>query len=373
MQLIRKVYKAFITRLPVILIINVAMLFILGTLYLILGGNSFSTYVKEMALNIMSVKDAFIYVSILAIYGFTIEFLFRKIIQDRFLTSDVKWIKSLAFILPVALYVLVHSRYGKIGIIYSFLTGTFLTVFYLWKKDWLTYSLWHMLWGFVIIPLSMIACVFLGGQIRNDFLYAYKKRHIIKQKMYYVQDWGWVDYTHYRPEHFEIVKKAIDKTSGKGTTIIHDGWTTPLRIRVDFHVKYTFTKQNDPMKDWAIATGMMMHFMRANEEVQEGSPWYHGNQLSAWQFDDMSSCLLCCLDHLPNKQFFSREKGVHESEKLLEIWEKTGEELVGVKMQEDNSWALVKSSKKDELRKLVDDMKQYWTAQEVVMTKPEGH
>ena len=76
--------------------INTGMVLLLVTLYCLLGGSSFSVYIKEMALNIMSVKDAAVYLTILAVYGFTIEFVFRKMIQDRFLSSEKKWVKKIS-------------------------------------------------------------------------------------------------------------------------------------------------------------------------------------------------------------------------------------------------------------------------------------
>jgi hypothetical protein len=367
MGLFKKILKSFWKRLPLILVLNLGMSVLLIGLYFIMGPASFSVYVIEMAANILSVKAALTYLSLLAVYGFLLEFVFRKLIQDRLLASRNKGLKSLAFIVPIALYALIHSLYGTVGIVYGLVAGTFLSFLYLWKKDWLGYSLWHMTWGFVVIPASMVACVFLGGQIRQDFLFAYKKKHIMKEKMYYVDNWGWVDKTHYRPDHFEQVKKAVEAVVDKGEVTLGDSWVTPLKIEVTFSVTYKFQKQSDPMKSWAQVTGMMMHFMRTNEEVQESSPWYHGNQLSAWQFDDMSSCLLCCLDELPEKKFFvGGEKHIEQSD-LLAIWQKTGKQLVGLKMQEDNSWALLQGEGRSELRDLVEKMRTSWTAEKLIL------
>ena len=250
MEILKRAYKGLISRLPSILLINLIMLFLLGALVLILGESSFSVYVKEMALNILSVKEVILYISLLAVYGFSLEFFFRKVIQDRFLKAEAKWVKSLAFILPILLYTLVHSRYGVTGVVYGVITGLFLTMFYLKKKDWLTFSLWHMCWGIIIVPLSMVICVFVDSQVRNDFLFSYKKKHIIKEKMYYQENWGWVDNVHYRPDHFEHLMKAVDSASGQGEVEINDGWVTPLKITVRFSVKYQFVSPETEKEKW---------------------------------------------------------------------------------------------------------------------------
>ena len=206
----------------------------------------------------------------------------------------------------------------------------------------------------------MAVCVFVKGQIRNDFLYSYKKRHIIKQNMYYLENWGWVDKIHYRPDHYKIVHEALMKADKIGTVRLEDGWVTPLQIPVHFSATYKFEKSSDELKNWAMTTGIMMHFMRLNETVQEDSPWYHGNQLSAWQFDDMSSCLLCCLDRLPENETISRGLEKHKQDKLMELWEIEGENLVRQQVREQQSWDMLQSPKKEKLIKIVEEMKTCW-------------
>lgn len=360
MEIFKRAYRGFISRLPSILIINVSMLLILAVLIAVLGEVSFSSYVKEMAMNILSVKEVIVYITILAIYGFVLELLLRKIIQDRLLSSDAKWIRALAVIIPVILYTLIHSRYGLTGVIYGLATGLFLSLYYLKRKDWLTFSLWHMCWGVVIVPLSMAICVFVDSQVRNDFLFSYKKKHILKEKMYYREAWGWVDKVHYRPDHFDHLMHALENSKEKGQVEIEDGWVTPLKISVRFSAKYEFTVPKTAREKWGIVTGMMLHFMRLNETVQEESPWYHGNQLSAWQFDDMSSALLCSLDRYPGEKVADGIE-VKSTEKLLQIWEKTGEKIVGFKMKEDESWALLEDGKRIKLKALVEAQKKNWS------------
>lgn len=363
MELLKKAYRGFVSRLPAIMILNGLMLFLLLVLFIVLGTESFSPYVKCLAGQILSVKEVFVFLALFSIAGFTLEFLLRKQIQDRLLNMAKKWSTLAAILVPALLCLLLHSTFGFIGLIYGILCGLVQSSFYLWKKDWLTFSLWGMFWGFIIVPFSMATCVFVDGQVRNDFLFAYKKRHIIKEKMYYQKNWGWVDHVHYRPDHFEHLMDALNKAEGKGAVEISEGWTTPLRIKVNFTVKYEFQVPNTPGEKWAMVTGMMLHFMRFNETVQEESPWYHGNQLSAWQFDDMSSALLCCLDRYPGGSPVTGDE-VHDTKTLLEIWGKTGEAVVGVKMKEQESWALLEEGKRKELKALVEEQRKNWSVVE---------
>jgi len=336
------------------------MIILLLVLFGILGTESFSPYVKSLAGQILSVKEVFIFLVIFSVVGFAIEFLLRKQIQDRILNLDKKWSIFASILIPALICVLLHFSFGFVGLIYGILCGIIQSSFYLWKKDWLTFSLWGMMWGFVIVPFSMATCVFVDGQVRNDFLFAYKKRHILKQKMYYQENWGWVDDVHYRPDHFEHFIEALNAAKGEGEVTIEDGWVTPLRIRVNFSVKYKFTVPDSEVEKWAMVTGMMLDYMRFNESVQEESPWYHGNQLSAWQFDDMSSSLLCCLDRFPGDKPV-QGKVTRSTEELLKIWEKTGEGVVGLKMKEDESWNLLTDSKRGKLRALVEAQKKNWS------------
>ena len=360
MEILKKACKGFLARLPAILLLNALMVALLLVLFGIFGTESFSPYVKSLAGQILSVKEVFIFLFIFSVFGFVLEFCLRKQIQDRLLKLENKWSLLASIVIPSLICVLLHYSFGFIGLVYGILCGLVQSSFYLWKKDWLTFSLWGLTWGFIIVPFSMATCVFVDGQVRNDFLFAYKKRHIIKQKMYYQENWGWVDDVHYRPDHFDHIMKAMETAKGEGEVTIKDGWVTPLRIRVDFSVKYKFTVPESDLEKWGMVTGMMLNYMRFNETVQEESPWYHGNQLSAWQFDDMSSSLLCCLDRFPGGKPV-QGKVTRSTEELLKIWEKTGEEIVGIKMKEDESWALLQNERRSELKALVESQKKNWS------------
>ncbi|MCM8528353.1 MAG: CPBP family glutamic-type intramembrane protease, partial [Lentisphaeraceae bacterium] len=172
MDIIKKAFQGFVKRLPFILLINTAMLVLLLLLFLIMGTESFSPYIKSLAGQILSVKDVFIFLSLFAVVGFTIELVLRKFIQERILTAEKKWSKAGAIAVPTLCCLLLHLYFGVTGLIYGLLCGLLLSVLFLMKKDWLTFALWGMCWGFIIVPFSMGTCVFVDGQVRNDFLFA---------------------------------------------------------------------------------------------------------------------------------------------------------------------------------------------------------
>ena len=132
------------------------------------------------------------------------------------------------------------------------------------------------------------------GKLDSNWLRASKKSYVVriqkeahfKRKMYYKEGWGWVDKVHYRDDHFKEIYESIK--AGKKTIKLHDGWVTPLRFPVSFSVNYLIGEAKNEIEQWVIATAITTHFMEENERVQANSPWYHGNQLSAWQFDDVT-------------------------------------------------------------------------------------
>ncbi|MCM8534347.1 MAG: CPBP family intramembrane metalloprotease [Lentisphaeraceae bacterium] len=341
-----------------IIVLNLGVLCITVLAFFLLGGDAFRPYVREVAVHILTVKDFSIYLLSLAVYGFFLELFLRRVVQDKLLAAEKKGIKFLALIVPLLINILIHSRFGLIGYIYSFVIGAFLSIYYLKSKDWLTFSIWHMCWGFIIVPLTMAACVFMDGSIRDDFLFEYKKRHILKGKMYYQSGWGWVDKVHYRPDHFEHFMKALE--SGGEKVEMTESWVTPLKIPVSFTCAYEMVRADNELENWAIVTGMMLDFMRMNETVQLESPWYHGNQLSAWQFDDMSSALFCSLQYLPKDKRLVFGEEVFDQEKLMAIWVEEGESLITQKVKEEESWALLDEAKRKVYQDLVKKMKSNW-------------
>jgi hypothetical protein len=174
--------------------------------------------------------------------------------------------------------------------------------------------------------------------VRDELLFEYKKRHIAKGLMYYRDNWGWVDKIHYRQDHFKEVYEAID--AGQKSIQLSDGWNTPLRFPVRFSASYAFETPKDDLRKWALASAITCNFMEKNEKVQAGSPWYHGNQLSAWQFDDVSSGLLACLDLCPKTEWRIVGADVTAAADLQSLWAASGADLVGLKMDLKESWKL---------------------------------
>jgi hypothetical protein len=210
----------------------------------------------------------------------------------------------------------------------------------------------------LFVYIAAVIMLTLGNYlpVRDELLFEYKKRHIAKGLMYYRENWGWVDKIHYRQDHFKEVYETIE--SGKKSIELRDGWNTPLRFPVRFSVFYEFEAPKDDLQKWALASAITCDFMEQNERVQAGSPWYHGNQLSAWQFDDVSSGLLACLDLCPKMEWRITGADITDALELQSLWAANGAGLVGLKMDLRESWNL--SSVKD--AKLLVDSAQWKVA-----------
>ncbi|MDD7984582.1 hypothetical protein PQO01_06425 [Lentisphaera marina] len=214
---------------------------------------------------------------------------------------------------------------------------------------------------FLIYIASTISLTLLNYKpVTHEMLFQYKKKHISKGLMYYKKDWGWVDKIHYRPDHFNEILKALEDYKTEIT--LHDGWTTPLRFPVHYSCTYEFVASTTPMERWAQATAMSTHFMALNERVQEESPWYHGNQLSAWQFDDLSSGLLACLQQCPDESLRPSGLEIFNTQEVLAIWSQEGKQQVPIKMDLDQSWALVHNK---QIRPLIENAQ--WKIKELVI------
>ncbi|WDE97051.1 hypothetical protein PQO03_03660 [Lentisphaera profundi] len=196
--------------------------------------------------------------------------------------------------------------------------------------------------------------------VTDKMLFQYKKKHISKGLMYYKENWGWVDKIHYRPDHFNEILHALE--DNKTEVTLNDGWITPLRFPVTYKCTYTFTAAPTALEQWAQATAMSTHFMALNERVQEESPWYHGNQLSAWQFDDLSSGLLACLELCPDEKLRPQGKELKDTQEILKIWSREGQVQVKIKMDLDQSWAL---ANQPQARKVVE--KAPWQIKELII------
>lgn len=212
-----------------------------------------------------------------------------------------------------------------------------------------------------IVTLTMIVyglahTIVFEGKVRSIYLYQYKFKHIKIGKLYYRKGWGWVDKVHYRDDHYEEIKHQLDHAEDDFVEIeIADGWWAPLGFRVDVYRKYKVDVQKAKEDQWAVITGIMMDFMELSEQIQEDSPWYHGNQLSAWQFDDMSSNLLACLDKSGREQ----GESIKEVAELNKLWGQEGLETVQKKIKLQDVWSFIK---KNELtvQSRVDEAKPAW-------------
>ena len=171
------------------------------------------------------------------------------------------------------------------------------------------------------IVYGLAHTIVFEGKVRSIYLYQYKFKHIKIEKLYYRKAWGWVDKVHYRADHYrEINHKIEESKEGFVEVELFDAWRAPLGFPVKVYRKYRINRLEAQQDQWAVVAGIMMDFMEQSEQTQEDSPWYHGNQLSAWQFDDMSSNLLACLD----EGGWQKGESIYDIDQLNLMWAQEG-------------------------------------------------
>lgn len=351
--------KCHFAKLGLIVLLTIILFSIMLLSYFVIGDDFFSPYTKFLAERIFDVKFFLVFMLVYFLTMAIFEYFVRQHIQSKLLAKWTLLAKVFSVIVPTFLLILLHLPFGQAGVFFGGVAGLVLGIFYLYKNDWQILAVWHSFWVLCLVPFLLMCCLFSDSQIRYDFLFAYKKRHINKEMMYFRENWGWVDKVHYRQDHYDILEAAIEQADETGEVSLTDGWITPLGINVQFSGKFAFKKPSNDLDKWAMVTGMMLYFMDLNESTQEQSPWYHGNQLSAWQFDDLSSCLLCCFDNYPTGRVVPL-KNIFQKDELLKIWERNGAEFVRIKMKEDKAWELLPKELRDELRNKVAAQKANW-------------
>ncbi len=268
-------FSTFFAKFRWVLFIQIVVILLFVCSGFLLGEEVFSPFSKFLAGKIFDVKFflLFILTAVLAMCLF--EFFVRQYIQHKLLIKETLQAKILSVILPAILFIALHLPFGKAGILYGGVIGLVLGVFYLYKNDWQILALWQTIWLLTLTPMLLFLCLVFDSQIRNDFLFAYKKKHIQKEMMYYRINWGWVDKIHYRQDHFDILLKSIEKVDESGEVTLEDGWRTPLGINVHYSEKFAFKKPANELDKWAMVSGIMLHFMTLNEQIGKFSlvPW----------------------------------------------------------------------------------------------------
>ena len=162
-------------------------------------------------------------------------------------------------------------------------------------------------------------------------------------------------------ERLEEVRKCIHKWLKKdGMPTQALGSIQEIQMAQDKVSPPDSTQEKETKESLETLSKVAESLMKENETVQEESPWYHGNQLSAWQFDDMSSALFCSLVHLPKGHEIDFGSAVTAEDKLMNLWQEQGEVLIRLKVREVESWQMLQDSKQSEYMNLVKKMKSNW-------------
>ena len=321
-------------------------------------GDSFDNYLSNLASHSVSKKLLATYIFQLLGILLVQEIICRKVLQDKLPNASHKqrWVAYTLASLPIVIW---EARLGIGTLFYSIPLAFIYAFYYQRKKRFFSLLFLQYTFHLALIPYCMLHTVFTDGMVREIFLFEYKKMHIHKKNLYYREGWGWVDKIHYREDHFKELKHEFEKQKETAFSVeIKDGWRTPLKIRVDVYRKYEIDNVESELDQWAIITGVMMDFMELSEQTQENSPWYHGNQLSAWQFDDMSSNLLACLDKLPENKKMSFINDQLDIPNLLKTWQKEGRFQIQKKTHYEDLW--IEHPELKEFKELIDRNRKNW-------------
>ena len=145
--------------------------------------------------------------------------------------------------------------------------------------------------------------VFVDGEARHDYLFAYKLRNIREGNLYYRQGWGWVDDSHCHAERLEHVLNAMAQAPDADavTVTVDESFVIITGERLPVVRRYVIdgVAELDAGQRWAVAAGICIDYSLANERAQAAVPAWMCAQMSAWQFDDIPSTVLTCLDRAP--------------------------------------------------------------------------
>ena len=233
----------------------------------------FELFIGELTSHGVSKKRLATYLLALFLGLLAVELFCRKFVQQ----NDQGRFTKPAYILCVVPYALYYGRFGLVMLPLALAFSLLLMVYYHKYKHFKTLFFWQYSIQVAVLPLCMLIAIFFDGQIREIFLFEYKKMHIERENLTYREGWGWVDKVHYRDDHYRYLKAQVDaaKPGERIVLSLHDAWHTPLKIYVQVKRSYDVDVPDTPELRWAVVAGIMLDFMTLSEQTQADSPWYH--------------------------------------------------------------------------------------------------
>lgn len=174
------------------------------------------------------------------------------------------------------------------------------------KKDGLTLlKNWFPKWVvvvFLILIIVVASSYALYSAVKYATLFRYKSSQIKKGVIYFDSKWGWIDQVHYQVcrNRLKLLENQLS-SSRENPIIVHlegqsqTAYGTWFKTQCFYRVS-TNLLTSDSIK--IVAAVIALDMAVEEEKEQELAPFVTGLSLSAWQFDDIPSALLACLDYL---------------------------------------------------------------------------
>lgn len=295
---------------------------------LALGPAAFSKYLRTVSCHALSMRDGICLLLSVAVLATAYELICRIIIQrGALLAGKLRW---LGVSICAGLLGLLVLYFGPGPGIEGVALGAAAAIVYgRFKSRW-SMVLWHVQWAWLGVLATVVLAVFFEGEARYQYLWAYKQKNIMDGTLYYREGWGWVDNSHYHDKRLTMLLEKMDaaKTNEPLKITINEPFVTVIRRWLPVERIYLIPEPPgpNPIDRWALACSISLDFSKQNEEAQSTVPSWLCSDMSAWQFDDLASTLLTCLDRAPDAEEAGRQiRGIPE---LLKRWEAEGDGLV---------------------------------------------
>ena len=315
-----------------ILLLDLIGLALVGAMWLVGGGadGGLAPYFGAVARAALSPQALILYIVAITTYSIILEFCLRRVLQESIHTAKAPWLRPLARPIAAFCYGITHLLYHPLGMIYAMLLGFASADAYAKERDWKVLAFWHVQWNLLAVFGALFLALVTPGAARDQVLYEYKKSRIEDGALSYVEGWGWRDRYHNHEGMYEAAHEwAARGQEGEVLTIYAringvTGQWAPVKKR------YVLTAApKTPMQRWAAACTVVLDYAKTYEQVQEDTWWLLGANTSAWQFDDLPSTVLTCIE-VAEFQGTSEPRRIETFDKqiLLERWEREGLELV---------------------------------------------
>jgi len=262
------------------------------------GAGGMGPYLEAVGRAAIHPVDLVLYCGLIAAYSALLEAGLRVLIQEP-LARRAGRLAHLAGPAAAVAYAATHAVYHPAGVVYALVLGSGTAAAYAWLRDWRPLALWHVQWNALAIGGTLLLALWGPGDARDAALFAYKADRIEQGVLVYAPGWGWVDRTHL--PHDQLDQATAWARGRPGDRLVLDatlvdalGGRTPLA-----HTYALPATARDAHQAWSLACAVVLDFHHRHEQAQADRPWWTGNTLSAYQFDDLPSVLRACLDREP--------------------------------------------------------------------------